>query len=107
MEDFANTYEDDGYAEAYARLEFPGTYRLAFRDLPQILAEHVDGIDALDFGCGTGRSTRFLRDLGFEAVGVDIAEEMVAHARRFDPIGDYRVVSDGDLGRLDMEEAVE
>ena len=98
--DFRNTYEDDTYAAAYAKLEFPGTYYLAFRDLPDIVSKHVTGRRALDFGCGTGRSTRFLRRLGFDAVGVDIAAEMVRRALEFDPSGDYRLVADGDLGQL-------
>ena len=98
--EFRNTYDDAAYAEAYAKLEFPGTYYLAYRDLPAILAEHVRGRRALDFGCGTGRSTRFLRQLGFEAVGVDISADMVSHARAADPAGDYRLLPDGDLGAL-------
>ena len=61
---FRNVYEDAGRAEAYSRLEFPGTYFLAYRDLPALLGRHVGGRRALDFGCGAGRSTRFLRRLG-------------------------------------------
>lgn len=91
-DEFANVYADTTRAEAYARLEYPGTYHLAFRDLPGMLAKHVNGTDALDFGCGTGRSTRYLRDLGYHAVGVDIAESMLAHARALDPKGEYRLV---------------
>ncbi|HUU83804.1 MAG TPA: class I SAM-dependent methyltransferase [Phycisphaerae bacterium] len=98
--EFRNSYEDDAYAAAYAKLEFPGTYYLAFRDLPEILSGHVAGRAALDFGCGTGRSTRFLTKLGFDAVGVDIAEEMIRKARAIDPAGDYRLVADGDLDRF-------
>ena len=98
--EFTNTYEDDEYAKAYAKLEFPGTYYLAFRDLPAIFAAHVTGRKALDFGCGAGRTTRLLRKLGFEAVGVDIAEPMVRRARTIDPDGDYRLVADGDLSAL-------
>ncbi len=94
---FRNTYEDTAYADAYAKLEFPGTYFLAYRDLPAIFAVHVKGQRALDVGCGTGRSTRFLRKLGFEAVGTDIAGEMIQRARALDPAGDYRLVADGDL----------
>ena len=97
---FFNVYDDRARAAAYARLEFPGTHYLAFRDLPAILAEHVHGRRAVDFGCGTGRSTRFLRTLGFDVVGVDIAEEMLAQARVRDPDGDYRLVADGDVGGL-------
>jgi len=55
---------------------------------------------ALDFGCGTGRSTRLLRSLGFEVTGVDIAESMIAQARAIDRTGDYRLIEDGDLSRL-------
>jgi SAM-dependent methyltransferase len=91
-DEFANVYEDTARAEAYAGLEHPGTYYLAFRDLPTILHQHVRGDQALDFGCGTGRSTRFLRDLGFHALGIDIAEAMLAHARERDPDGEYRLV---------------
>lgn len=91
-DEFFNVYGDTARAEAYARLEYPGTYHLAFRDLPGIFTKHVDGKDALDFGCGTGRSTRFLSNLGYQASGVDIAEPMLAHARELDPQGEYRLV---------------
>jgi SAM-dependent methyltransferase len=73
---------------------------LAYRDLPTILAQHIQGRKALDFGCGTGRSTRFLRKLGFDAVGVDIAQHMLAQAREIDPQGDYRLVTDAGPGSL-------
>jgi hypothetical protein len=66
--DFVNVYDDRQRAESYADLEFPGTYYLAYRDVPAILREHVIGGNALDFGCGTGRSTRFLCNLGFRAI---------------------------------------
>jgi ubiquinone/menaquinone biosynthesis C-methylase UbiE len=95
--EFRNSYEDDTYAAAYAKMEFPGTYYLAFRDLPEILSRHVGGRKALDFGCGTGRSTRFLSQLGFDVIGVDIAEEMVREARAIDAGGDYRLVGNADL----------
>jgi trans-aconitate methyltransferase len=98
---FTNTYQDASYAEAYAKLEFAGTYYLAYRDLPQIIQAHVRGIKALDFGCGTGRSTRFLQRLGFEAVGVDIAGEMTAKAHNADPEGDYRLIEDGNFNQFE------
>lgn len=90
---FANCYEDEARAEAYATLEFKNTYHLAYRDIPAILREHVRGYKSLDFGCGTGRSTRFLRQLGFEVTGVDIAEDMIRKAREFDPSRDYRLIA--------------
>jgi len=96
---FKNAYEDARFADAYSRLQFPGTYHLAYRDLPAIVAAHVTGRRALDFGCGAGRSTRFLGRLGFDVVGVDISEEMIGRARALDPGGDYQVIRDGDLSR--------
>jgi SAM-dependent methyltransferase len=99
-EDFSNVYDDERRAESYAALGFPGTYYLAYRDLSAILGEHVRGRRALDFGCGTGRSTRFLRGLGYEVTGIDIAEPMVSKARERDPSGDYRVVREGDWSEL-------
>ncbi len=100
---FRNAYEDATRAAAYSKLKFPGTYYLAFRDLPRIVSEHVRGKDALDFGCGTGRSTRFLAQLQFAAVGVDISAEMVRKAREIDPRGDYRVLPDGDLSGFEED----
>ncbi|HKN71701.1 MAG TPA: class I SAM-dependent methyltransferase [Terriglobales bacterium] len=91
---FTNCYQDSARAEAYATLQFKNTYHLAYRDIPAILGEHVRGSKSLDFGCGTGRSTRFLRQLGFEVTGVDIAEDMIRKARELDPSGDYRLIKD-------------
>lgn len=108
MEDrFHNVYDDERRAEAYDALEFPGTYWLAYRDLPSLIEKHVRGRKALDFGCGTGRSTRFLRTLRFDPIGVDISESMLERARARDPSGDYRLVPDGALpgfedGSLDL-----
>ncbi|MCP4582152.1 MAG: class I SAM-dependent methyltransferase [candidate division Zixibacteria bacterium] len=99
MTDDFNTYEDSKRAEAYAGLEFPGTYYLAYRDLPEIITEHAKGKKAIDFGCGTGRSTRFLRKLGFDGIGVDISEDMLSKAGEIDPEGQYHLVDDGDLSR--------
>jgi ubiquinone/menaquinone biosynthesis C-methylase UbiE len=98
--DFSNSYEDAKRAEAYAKLEFPGTYYLAYRDLPEITFRHVKGRKAIDFGCGTGRSTRFLQKLGFDTVGVDVAENMLKKARELDPKGDYRLIEEGNFSQF-------
>ncbi len=98
--EFSNSYEDSKRAESYSKLEFPGTYYLAYRDLPDIIRQHARGKTALDFGCGTGRSTRFLQKLGYTSTGVDISQAMIDKARQFDPNGDYRLIGDGDLSSL-------
>ncbi|HUL42794.1 MAG TPA: class I SAM-dependent methyltransferase [Bacteroidota bacterium] len=98
---FSNVYDDKKRAESYDRLEYPGTYYLAFRDIPAILQKHIRGTTAVDFGCGTGRSTRFLRTLGFEVVGVDISTHMLSLARKHDPSGSYHLIRDGDFTALE------
>ena len=97
---FVNCYQDVDRARAYARLEFANTYYLAYRDLPVMVAEHVTGNQALDFGCGTGRSSRFLQKLGFRVTGADISEDMLRIARLTDPSGDYRLVPGDDLSEF-------
>lgn len=99
-EPFSNVYDDAARARAYAELDFPGTYYLAFRDIPALIKQHVTGRRALDFGCGTGRSTRFLRELGMTVVGIDISAPMLEEARRRDPGGTYRLVGVGDLSAV-------
>ena len=93
--DFINSYEDKIRAEAYSKLEFNNTYYLAYRDLPEIFKKYVIGKNALDFGCGTGRSTRFLQKHGFETIGIDISDEMIDIAKRNDPTGKYILIEDG------------
>ncbi len=97
---FSNTYEDATRASAYDELRTLGTYRLVFDNLPDLFREEISGTRALDFGCGTGRSSRFLESRGFQVTGVDISREMVAKARERDPEGEYRVITDGDFSGL-------
>jgi len=94
---FHNVYQDEDYARSYAGLEWSGTYYLIYRDLPEILKRHVNGLRALDFGCGTGRSTRLLHTYGFTVTGVDIAESMIRSARKIDPAGEYLLIEEGNL----------
>jgi ubiquinone/menaquinone biosynthesis C-methylase UbiE len=38
-----------------------------------------------DFGCGSGNTTRYLKDLGIDISGLDISEEMLVQARQNHP----------------------
>lgn len=69
-----------------------GTGYLGFRDLPNILDKHVSGNKVLDVGCGSGRSTRYLRAWGYDVVGIDICPKMIKQAKEKDVAGDYRQI---------------
>jgi SAM-dependent methyltransferase len=97
---FGNVYEDEERARAYATLQFPGTYYLAFRDLPALIRRFNHGSRALDFGCGTGRSTRFLRNLGLNVIGTDISQAMLDQACALDPSGEYHLIRDNIAGEF-------
>lgn len=108
---FENSWGNQTRAESYSKLEFPNTYYLAYRDLPEIISVHVTGNKAVDFGCGTGRSARFLKRLGFEVTGIDISSDMLSIARELDPSGDYHIVSDGKYsylgeGKFDLVQSI-
>ncbi len=99
--EFYNVYEDAKRAESYATIEFPGTYYLAYRDLPEIISKHAKRGKAIDLGCGAGRSTRFLQKCGFDTVGVDISEDMIKKAREIDPNGKYYLIANGDFSQFE------
>lgn len=77
------------------RPDHRGTDTLVFRALEQRLLALAPQGEALDVGCGTGRSTRFLNRLGLEAVGLDVSAARLREARRLDPDGHYQPYSRG------------
>ncbi len=84
-------------AHRYAKAEFENTYWLGYRDLEGILNKFTKGEQALDYGCGTGRSSRFLKKLGYSVQGVDISVEMLDRAKLHDPEGLYHLIESGIL----------
>ena len=54
---------------------------LAYRDLPCLFKNYLIGKTTLDYGCGTGISTKFLFDQGLDVLGLDISEEMIKKAK--------------------------
>lgn len=87
-------YRDD--ATRYALRGIDGTDLLAFRAFAD-RSRSVRPVppEVVDLGCGSGRSTRFLRALGFDPIGVDVSAAMVAEARRLDPRGRYLLGTPG------------
>jgi len=69
-----------------------GTGFLAFRDLGTIIKKYIKGSKALDFGCGAGRSSRFLKELGLSVIGADISFDMIETARNISNDIDYLLI---------------
>ncbi|WP_432737413.1 methyltransferase domain-containing protein [Maridesulfovibrio sp. FT414] len=83
------THDYNQFAKEYSTLDIDGTYYLAFRDIPSILRMNTNGRRGLDYGCGTGRSTRFLKEIGYNMSGVDISPTMITEAVARDKHGEY------------------
>ena len=85
------------FAKEYSQLGIKDTFYLGYRDIPKLVKEYVKGRKALDYGCGTGRSTRFLKQNGLDVIGVDVSKDQLEEAKRLDPEGDYLLMEDSEI----------
>lgn len=77
------THDYQQFSEQYSALEIEGSYYLAFEPIGELVERMIEKKGrSLDFGCGTGRSTRFLNRLGFETIGVDHNLAMLKQAQQ-------------------------
>ena len=97
MKGSVKTHDYTKHATEYSELGIDGTFYLGFRDVPKLIKKYVKGTQALDYGCGPGRSTRFLKSLGFDVIGVDISSDMLTEARKKDEQGTYQQIERGVL----------
>lgn len=76
-------YRDEDVVEQYAGYAHDGLQPAERR----VVDEYFTDRDArvLDVGCGTGRTTAPLADLGYDVVGVDLMEPLVERAREAHP----------------------
>jgi ubiquinone/menaquinone biosynthesis C-methylase UbiE len=84
-------------AGSYSQLGIENTYYLAYRDIPTLIDKYSIGKTALDYGCGAGRSTRFLKELGLDCIGVDINPQMIQAAKEKDKEGKYELLNQSKL----------
>jgi SAM-dependent methyltransferase len=89
-----NLNELDAFGAAFiAMSDKLGRYEETQRECAQIaeLLGLEPGARILDAGCGFGRTVGVLRDMGFDAVGVDISPAVIEEARRRNPGPGYLV----------------
>ena len=72
------------YADAYDLLYHDKNYAAECDLIERLFRTYGDGSvhSVLDLGCGTGNHAIPLAERGYEVVGVDRSESMIAHARR-------------------------
>jgi SAM-dependent methyltransferase len=89
-----NLNQLDAFGAAFiAMSDKLGRYEETERECEQIVAllGLRPGARILDAGCGFGRTVGVLRELGFDAVGVDISPAVIAEAQRRNPGPAYLV----------------
>lgn len=89
--------------ENYAQFGILGTSYLAFRDINNLITRFSKpGAHTLDYGCGAGRSTRFLKSIGLNVTdAVDISGEWIKKARQADQLTSYHQITSGTLPQAD------
>jgi ubiquinone/menaquinone biosynthesis C-methylase UbiE len=73
----------DEVADAYSRARDPDGTGLVDPVLSELIGE-VAGRDVLSLACGQGQDARLLAGLGATVTAIDISEEMLRHARRYE-----------------------
>lgn len=82
------------YSKLFPQFSLKEANYLGLRDIPDLLQKYVKGKMALDYGCGPGGSSAFLKELGFLVDGVDISESMVNLARQAMPENNFSVLQE-------------
>jgi len=70
---------------------------LAYRDLPALISKNTKGNVAIDYGAGTGFSTQFIANQGFDVCGLEVCEEMFKQAKENFPHLNFSLLKDGTI----------
>lgn len=89
-----NPYEDPAVRKIFGNTLRPGGLEITAEALE--LAALPSGSRLIDLGCGPGATLRFLREQGFEAVGIDHSPALLAETRDQEP------VLEADLARVPL-----
>lgn len=100
LTDTRNTYDTvaESYAERVPRMD--GEHPVHRGTLDAFATLVRDSGPVADVGCGTGRITGYLHELGLDVFGIDLSPGMLAVARREHPDVRFR---EGSMLDLDLE----
>ena len=85
-------------ASLYSHHQIEGTLKIAYKALETLLTKYkIIGEKTLDFGCGSGRSTRYLKNKVSCVEGADINQDMLALAQESDPFTRYSKIENNHL----------
>lgn len=85
----------------YSSFGIEGTSWLAFRDIPELVKKYRIGPKTLDYGCGSGRSTRFLKSLSLSPIGADICPKFLKEALQHNDDLDYLFIKNSEVPVID------
>jgi len=83
-------------SKKYAASDNSGTAFLAFKHIESLIKKYSNGIKALDYGCGSGNSSLFLKEIGLDVNGVDISKDMLNEAEIINDIN-FSIIQSGAL----------
>ena len=68
-----------------------GTVAVDFNEIQNRFIEKLSGKNVLDFGCGSGRDTKYFLQAGLHVTAIDGSEEMCRYASEFTIVESERV----------------
>ena len=80
----------------YTNATIKGTIKYGFDALAETLGT-IQAKKVMDYGCGTGRSTKFIKELGAKVIGVDIRSDIIATAKKQYPEIEFRLIENAKI----------
>ncbi|MFY9590275.1 class I SAM-dependent methyltransferase [Rickettsia endosymbiont of Halotydeus destructor] len=93
-------HKQEKQVDLYTEMKSSASRYLSYRDLPDLLKQYVHGTKALDYGSGTGLSTQFLLEQGYEVTGVDVSSAMLEKTKKALPKVKFSLIKNGALPYL-------
>lgn len=88
-------HKQEKQADLLNKIKVSASRYLSYRDISALLKQYVHGTKALDYGSGTGLSTKFLLEQGYEVTGVEVSLAMIEKSKKALPEVNFSLIKDG------------